>query len=205
MDMIIRIYFSFNLSYAYLCATDWKERWIKVHMKANDSPQHLLSNTLLSLMKGCCVLSPRAIGSIITSLFWIPTSEVIKYLLLNENRLVLANKSLERHLPKGKEIQSAKSPPLLFAYFPLGSRFREKRHLYDVSRASFSCGKCEQTREKAPFGVHLQNHFTDFETIQPLGRELWILVLPQIGLFLFIRLFQWKQFDWSLILLAIVK
>lgn len=119
MDMIIRIYFSFNLSYAYLCATDWKGRWIKVHMKANDSPQHLLSNTLLSLMKGCCVLSPRAIGSIITSLFWIPTSEVIKYLLLNKNRSVLANKSLEHHLPKGKEIQSTKSPPHSFLHiFP---------------------------------------------------------------------------------------
>lgn len=89
-----------------------------------------------------------------------------------------------------KKFKAPNPPPLLFAYFPLGSQFREKRHLYDVSRASFSCGKCEQTMEKAPFGVDLQNHFTDFEMIQPLGCELWILVLPQIGLVLFIRLFQ---------------
>ena len=49
MGMIIRIYFSFNLNYAYLCAPDWKGQWIKVHMKENRSPQQLLSSTLLSL------------------------------------------------------------------------------------------------------------------------------------------------------------
>lgn len=68
-------------------------------------------------MKGCYVLSLRATASIITSLFRTPTSELTRYFLLNENRLALANKSLKCHLLEKKEIQRAKFPQLLFAYF----------------------------------------------------------------------------------------
>lgn len=157
-------------------------------------------------MKGCSALSPSAIGSIITALFWVPTSKVIKYLLSNENGLVLAYKSLKSHLPVKKKLLKAKFPQLLLTYFSPLLWILEGKYVWIIHQRQLSPGKCEQTTEKAQLGFGFQNHFMDHsETIQAAGCELRILVLPQIVLFSLIRLLQWKQALWSLIFLAIVK
>lgn len=89
-------------------------------------------------MKSCSAVSPSTMGSISTSLFPVPTSKVIKYLLSNENWLVLANKSLKSHLPMKKKFKEPNSPNSSSHIFPLCFGFRGKICLDNPSTAAFS-------------------------------------------------------------------